>query len=586
MEPIASRSPEKGRLVKKSPQELAAQLEAVVSTNVEFTRHPEGENLDMWYKTERARVLKLLEAGVDDDRLSEELGKLQEEGFQKGVYAPDQGPHVDGFLDAAKAEYMSWGTFKEDGAEREARERIKDQGYVAELRKWRQYQEKQIAEKFDSFIAASPLSPVEEQQRIEDLQRRCIDINTITPEQREALNRAFPGGNFLYHGTFVEQAIHIASSGEIVNAQTLYGREEERLKREGGEKSIIRRNSGYEGISWNFNTVEALPGDRYHLIGFLAAPTEVLNNENQLAIPSRPAPHELILINGNIDSKRFYEMKTQHELLLHISFGETNSVWSNIVQLSMYRENEATGKKNQFMDESMLEEFSRKDVKDVSDENLEKILREKYRLRENETIEFSVDLLQQAHNEIPVAAVWFQALIDTGRMKHVPGFEDVTTVREATWRIGKDNYKNFLPELRVEKSFVDTVIDEEEKKIESIAVPTDAMFLVVPRKDLRKWLRVLARCERQPRGVIAYDAQQVRLEHFAKLHRGDAGAMNHQVKSIIPPRGGHIDYEDQILRQRITVEKLAGHRHHVIGEKYLMNRKSMRKDEEGSLVIQ
>ncbi len=566
-------------IIKKSPQELAAQVISVYGTNLEFTKHPLGKELDKRYSQMREKVNDLLESGIDEVSLGDELNRIYEDGINLGIYAPEKGQNAGEFLEAAKQYYLDWG-YDEQEATIGAKKLIGREGYLAELRKWRRNYEKQINDFFSKQETVYPLSEETERTRVLELRKRCIYVGK--PESVDILSREFPGGNFLYHGTQVEQAIDILNSGELLNAKTIWEREEKRAKSEGGEKKIIKRNSGYEGISWNFNRITAMPGDRYHLVGFLTSPQAVLSEGTQLAIPSRPAPNELILIDSKIDAKRYYEAKTQQELLIHISLGESNSVWSNIACLSSYRENQGAEVKNRYADESMLVDFVNGDI---SDEQMAVLLRGKFSVRENGTIELSPELLQQVGNEIPVGAVWLQALIDTGRIKNIAGFKDVTSVRQAIGRVNKDNYKSFLPEIKKDDSFVQESIKAEDEKVGTVSVPTSELYFVVPDRDLNRWLKVLARCRSIPKGIIVYRHNVVRMENFASLHRGDNEAMTSEIRTIIPVSEGAIDYEEQLLGEKITPDKLAGYRHHVIGEQYLKRRKSIRKDSQGRLLI-
>jgi len=566
-------------VIKKTPQELAAQVESVYETFLEFTKYPDGEVLDNRYKESRGFVERLLESGVSNEQLGEELGKLYKQGKELGIYSPLEGERKDDFLSQAKEYYLGWG-YSEAEAESEAKKMLSKQGFLAELRKWRRDYEKDIDKHFQDSIERHPMAEADESEKIQQLRKRVIYLTD--PEQARELAVQFPGGNFLYHGTRVEQAIGILESGNLSNAKALYDAEEERVKREGGERKIIRRNSGYEGISWNYNKIGALPGDRYHLVGFLASPQEVLIEGQQLAIPSRPAPYELIQINGNIDSDRYYSLKTQQELLITIGLGESNSVWSNIAQLSFYRENQAKGGDSHFARDSMLQSF----VDGISDDTeMSSKLKGLYSLRENGTVEFSPDLLQQTGDEVPVAAVWLQALIDTGRIKNVQGFEDATTVRQVVERINHKNYKTFLGELRREMTYLEDTVKEEDNKVTPLSVPISQMYLVVPNTDLKRYLRVIARSGAQPKGIVVYDHMVVRLEDFASIHRGDKEALTQAIRTAIPPSEGYIDYEQQILGTEITPDKMAGYRRHVIGEKYLTNRKSLQKNEQGGLSI-
>ncbi len=196
-----------------------------------------------------------------------------------------------------------------------------------------------------------------------------------------------------------------------------------------------------------------MPGDRYHLVGFLASPKAVLSDQNyQLAIPYRPAPNELILIDSRIDPNRYYEGKCQLELLENLRRGECNSVVSNIILLSMYKENQFAENRSRYADKSMLIDFINAQHRRSDDEIAEL-------LRENNTIQPSPELLQQrVENEIPVGAVWLQGLIDTRRIKKIRGFEDVTTVRQAIERINGDNLNAFFNEIKIDSLFVKELI--------------------------------------------------------------------------------------------------------------------------------
>ena len=261
--------------------------------------------------------------------------------------------------------------------------------------------------------------------------------------------------------------------------------------------------------------------------------------------------------------------------------GEANSVVSNIICLCMYKDNQESEAKNRYANESMLINF----LRNYSDEEIARLLRNKFSIRENQTIQLSPELLQQrADNQIPVGAVWLQGLIDTRRINEIPGFEDVTTVRQAIERINRNNRDDFFNEIKKDSSFVEEQIAEDEAKIGEVSVPVSQLYFVVPDKDLDRWLKVLARCDSIPKGIIVYRHNAVRLEHFATPFRGDHEALTNEIREVIPKSTQTINYED-ILKQVITPDKLVGYRRHVIGEIYLANRRAIIKDENGNLVI-
>lgn len=562
--------------IQKSPQELAAQVESV--SNILYgNRSPKGEVLRERYKNTRTQIEGLLERGLSNEELGQELDRIYKQGRRDGSYDPTVGENANEFITAEKERLIGFG-FSAEEAETRARQDLSREGYLGELRSSRRRQEDEINKRFSEYDEAHPLTPEENAERMARLKEGVIVISD--PEQAKRLAENFPGGNFLYHGTEVTQAISILDSGELLNAKALADREETRVASEGGEKKLLKRNSGYEGISWNYREIGAMPGDRYHLVGFLASPVDVLTDGRQLAIPSRPAPHELILMDGDIDANHFYVSKTQQELIASISMGDTNSVLSNISNLSSFREAQASG--SSIPEESILNNFSKSGL---TDQEMRMMLKSMYSARDNGTIELSPDLLQQAKNDIPVAAVWFQALIDTGRIKNVKGFEDITTVRETIERITPDNSRNFYDEIRTDNRFLAEEVKSEDDKVGSISVPTSDAYLVIPNTDLDRWLGVLARTKVQPKGIVVYDHMAVRLENFASMHRGDNQGLTDILQSAIPPTEGHIDYESQILGEEITPNKMVGYRKHVIAEKHLEHRKVLRKDPQGNLVV-
>jgi hypothetical protein len=345
----------------------------------------------------------------------------------------------------------------------------------------------------------------------------------------------------------------------------------------------VPNNSGYEGISWSLNEIEALPGDRFHLAGFLGSPEEILDPNQQFTIPSRPAPFELIQINRDIEPNAFYDLNIQNEIYRNVSLGESNSVVSNLVRVANFE------RKNTSEDDSipMLIKFLHEHP---DDQELAQELRKFYQIRTKDgqlkrfgenfnnsdsTIKLSEALLQQ--DEIPVAAVWIQALIDTGRINNDPDFQGLTSVRAIVQKMPgkKDPLKEeFLKEM----AYLNRLWEEQERKITPIQVPVSKLYLVVPKHDLEKYLRVLARCEAStwPKGIIVYDNRQIRLENFASSHTGDHATFTQWLQNLIPPKTpaeGYIDYCSAFLgKPKISPKDRAGYRGHVIRDSIIPER--------------
>jgi len=134
-------------------------------------------------------------------------------------------------------------------------------------------------------------------------------------------------------------------------------------------------------------------------------------------------------------------------------------------------------------------------------------------------------------------------------------------------------------EFHKEIAYLDRLWEEQKPKITSIQVPVSKLYLVVPKHDLEKYLRVLARCEPStwPKGIIVYDNHQmIRLENFVSLHTGDHATLTQWLQKLIPPKTpaeGYIDYCSTFLgKSEISLEDRAGHKKHVINDSIIPER--------------
>ena len=577
-ESAGSSREERSHIEKKTPQELAAQLRDAWPdfAFVPGIKQERGEKLEQKFEKSQDYITKLLETGADEQVLKKELDRLYQEGLQLGLYTADQGPEAQGLLEGATEYYRDW-NYEPEQAAQLARKALRNRGYLPELRRKRRELEQEYAAGFSEFNGAHALSSAEEKEKIDEL--RSLVRSLDDPTERAAIRRDFPDGNFLYHGTKAEQGRQILTSGRLSNVKAL----KEKLAPADETGSKLKTNSGYEGISWSLNNIDALPGDRFHLLGFLASPRQVLKSETQLAVPSRPAPHELILIDRAIESKKFYELKTQHELLIDVGMAEHNSVLSNLATLSFVKSEQQAGRaaEGRWNSRSMLLEFSRRSE---SDEELAELLRTKYKSKTDGQIEFDPDLL--SNPELPVGAVWLQALIDSDRLQFVDYFETTRTVREAITIIDDQTSTDLKNELfdavhdRVQQ------IDQEEAKISALEIPLSELHLVIPNKDLERWLGVLARTDSKPQSIIVYDHKKVRMENFASIHRGDNAELTRQIRRGVPETDQTVQYDGQLLGRPITADSITGFAHHLLAERVLRDRKSLKLDTAGQLFIE
>lgn len=557
----------------KSTQELAAQaIDTHLLADASFDPKliPNGASLVHQFTEQKALVQDALRARVPESDLRQVIDNAYAVGEHAGVVSPVRGPDSEHILENVNM-HFSWDPVY-------GMRTVQRSGYLGALRNERRMKEWNFATPIKEFVGSRQLDSEEEKRRVEALRHRVVDISSITPEQRERLGKEFPGGNFLFHSAATAELIKIFDTGALRNFKAIYEAEGRAAEAEGRKRNFARRNSGWEGISWSMNELDAVPGDRFHIAGFVAAPDVVLGEDQQLAVPSRPAPFEVIQIDGSIDANKLYTLKVQSELYQMRGLGEANSVLGNIAFLRsrLKPEDQSQSMPNIPMD-PMLGEF----IKSRTDEEIAQLIKGSFEIREDGSIELSPSLYQQKDSPdvVPVGAAWMQGLIDSGRIKQVPGFENAQNVRDIVTSMTYENASGIIRELAKDIKWVDERFNPEIEKVSDLEVPVEDMYFVAPRKDLQKWLTVLARAGHQPKGILLYDSIAVRMEDFANLYGGDSGALTKELqRAIVPnPEQGYIDWERQVLGQKVTPDKRGGHNHQVVAEQYLFNRRTIRK---------
>ena len=563
--------------VPKSPQEMAAQMLDVYPFYSDY-QMPEGEATRLG---EHAKGLKVEIEGIKpymfpDDELAPKLADVKQRATESGVWRADIGEGADERIAFAVEQRKGYG-YTEEEATVEALKDLSRIGYLDVIRNKRKEQERLFKDPVSEYIGSHEVEADVEKAELDKLLERTVDIATLTEAEAARLSSDFPSGNFVYHGTGTEQLVKILDSGVLANARALYEQEDAVAKAEGRDAGMIRRNSGFEGVSWSMNGIDALPGDRYHMAGFVAAPEAVLSDTQQLTVPSRPAPNEVLQISAEVDASKFYDAKTQLELYRNPGmFGESNSVFDNLVSISFWEKEDS----RQFRDEPML--YQAKRVLLAQPEYQAK-LRELYSVGEDGKIRLDPDLLQQVDNEVPVAAVWLQAAIDTGRLKGTQfGDKELPAIID---ELDGENIKELLGSSRQDWEKSEAILDEAEKAVGNIEVPVESMYFVAPRKDAEAWLKVMAHSPHKPAGILLYDDKKVRLENFASLHRGDHTGLTTELQAAIKPDNeGYIDYAD-VLGTEFSDDMRTGHKHQVIAEKYLNSRGAIKKVN-GKLIIE
>jgi len=563
--------------VPKSPQEMAAQMLDVYPYYSDYEM-PEGEaaRLGEQAKGLKAEVEGMKPYMLPDDELAPKLADVKQRAAESGVWRADKGEGADERLAYAVEQKKGYG-YTEEEATAGSVSSLKKSGYLDAIRDKRKEQERLFKDPIGEYIEGHKVDNDTEKAEVDKLLERTVDITTLTEAEVAKISHDFPSGNFVYHGTGTEQLVKILDSGSLSNAKALYEREDEAAKAEGRDAGIVRRNSGFEGVSWSMNGIDALPGDRYHLAGFVAAPEAVLADNQQLAVPSRPAPNEVLQISSEIDASKFYDAKTQLELYRNPGmFGESNSVFDNLVSISFWEKEES----RQFRDEPMLYQAKRGVL---AQPEYQAKLRELYSVTEDGKIRLDPDLLQQVDNEVPVAAVWIQAAIDTGRLKGTQFADKELPI--IIDELNGENIKELLGSSRQDWEQSEAILDEAEKAAGNVEVPVESMYFVAPRKDAEAWLKVMARSPHKPAGILLYDDKKVRLENFASLHRGDHTELTTELQAAIKPDNeDYLDYAE-VLGTEFSDDMRTGHKHQVIAEKHLSNRGAIKKVN-GKLVIE
>lgn len=126
----------------------------------------------------------------------------------------------------------------------------------------------------------------------------------------------------------------------------------------------------------------------------------------------------------------------------------------------------------------------------------------------------------------------------------------------------------------LERRIMNTVDDIEKyvNDTNDVRIPVDKLTLVVPRKDIKAWMRVLVRCGTKPAFVITYDSATVQLEDFASKHRGDGRELARQLRGVIGETQDTITYQNLIGAEFIDEMRAIGHKH-LIDAEYLEDTK-------------
>lgn len=349
----------------------------------------------------------------------------------------------------------------------------------------------------------------EEEQKVEALRERVIDMNESAPG---VLAGEFPSGNYLYHGSTINHLEKILQTGGLKNGVA--------LREDDPEISAFDLNSGFEGLSWSMNQIDALPGSRGHLAGFVAAPEDLLGGGTILVIPSRPAPFEVLQVGDRINPQEFYAVKNQLETWGGggASLGEKNNVDSNLMRMLMYKEG------NMILGHSKLCEYDNS----LSAEELRKY----YTLDEAGNLTWDEDLYQKS--EVAPAIPWIQSLIDRDIFAR-NGYAELDSV-EKVLDYAKSNRDFVKILLATEREIAESIEERYDQMLDNataVRVPVEKMYFVTSHQDLDDWLKVIARTGAEPKGILLYDDDQVVLENFAGQYDGNHQELSREIGRVV-----------------------------------------------------
>lgn len=376
----------------------------------------------------------------------------------------------------------------------------------------------------DEVLADNPELTDEELERVEELRERVVDLSDVEPG---ILASEFPSGNYLFHGSKMGNLEKIFQTGALKNGVA--------LSEDDADITGFDVNSGFEGVSWSMDKIDALPGTRGHLAGFLAAPESVLSPQEKLIIPSRPAPYEVLQIGEGIDPKEFYDLKIQAETWGDggVTLGEYNTVDSNLMSMLLW------AKGDSFFGEPKAYRYSGSLAADD--------LRKNYTISEDGEVIWNEDIFQE--DKIPPALPWLQSTIDRG-MELAEGYSEKIESVEKFLNYAQHD-ENLIMELiraeRGEAAAVNEAYDEQAKKAAAVRINVDEMYFVTAHKDLEDWLKVMARTGAKPKGILLYDDNQVVMENFANTYDGNQEELSQEI-------GRAVDVDEEFWKKQMGFE--------------------------------
>lgn len=387
-------------------------------------------------------------------------------------------------------------------------------------------------------------------------------------ESPESLAAEFSSGNFIFHSSPTEDVIEIFKSGKLANLVAVNRDRKAQAELDGtlDEFEELGGNSGDEGISWSLNEIDAMPGNRYHVAGFLASPELVLNDTDKFCVPSRPAPNEVLQVPKTVNTVQLYDRKIQWELLFTMKpWDENNSVADGLIRFKIGLDKEA-----EVQQPSNLRDFYDNELSSADDISQVSELLRQYAKYENRQVVFHPSLLEQ--NDVLVSAVWLQCLVDNNRFEGTPlaGLDLKQTIagmENGHYNIVFEEYKHARDELKA-------ALMVNLETFDRVEVPVSELYFVCPNQDVNLWQTVIAQMEVKPKGIVVYDGTQIRLENFASKTEGHNQELTSVIRSVVGEGDDRrLVWDQDVLGTPFDDSMRRGYANQCVGSEFIGNSK-------------
>jgi hypothetical protein len=334
-------------------------------------------------------------------------------------------------------------------------------------------QEKEFKEKINSFCEAFPKNESYESKK-EILKNKCFftDEENSTEAIKE-IREAFPGGNYLVHGTSTEGALAIIKDGVLKSVA------EQRKK-----EKYARSRGGSNGISFSYDGVGAIPGTPRHMVAFLSSPEMCLDEKTKLVVPYLAAENELQLVSRNYDREKNSQISAQCDF-----FGLSSLMGQGVI--SDYIDLEES-LKNETKDSPVEKDLDRIKSGELNMESFQNLY----------TYENNVLNIDPSINEMNISPglIYADFLLRYTKegIKLGKNLKNITAKELYALR---KNTPGKQDELIFDMLDKDKELDKDET---GISIKLEDQVLLVPDRDCEKWLDVLARIDHVPKAIMVY----------------------------------------------------------------------------------